>query len=133
METKRKNSKKRQAILDALCATKEHPTAEMLYNQLKPDYPELSLGTVYRNLSILAEDGLVTTVVRVAGQERYDADTSPHAHFVCRECKRVMDMNMPEVVGELSQRLDEDYGFAVESCSLNFTGLCMECRKVQAS
>jgi Fe2+ or Zn2+ uptake regulation protein len=44
-----------------------------------------------------------------------------------------MDMNMPEVVGELSQRLDEDYGFAVESCSLNFTGLCMECRKVQAS
>jgi Fur family peroxide stress response transcriptional regulator len=133
MEVKRKNSKKRQAILEALCATKEHPTAEMLYNQLKPDYPELSLGTVYRNLSILAEDGLVTTVVRVAGQERYDADTSPHAHFVCRECKRVMDMNMPEVIGSLSQKLDEEYGFAVERCSLNLTGLCMECRKAQAN
>ena len=68
MDTRRKNSRKRQAILEALCATREHPTAEMLYQQLKPDYPELSLGTVYRNLGVLAEEGLVASVVRVAGQ-----------------------------------------------------------------
>jgi Fur family peroxide stress response transcriptional regulator len=105
----------------------------MLYTQLKPNYPELSLGTVYRNLNILAEDGLVTTVVRVDGHERYDADVTPHAHFVCRECNRVLDLNMPEVMGEMSQKLDEDYGLAVESCSVNFTGLCVECRKAQAN
>ena len=84
MDVKRKNSRKRAAILEALAAVTEHPTAEMLYNRLKPRYPELSLGTVYRNLSVLAEEGLVVTVARVDGQERYDARTEPHAHFVCR-------------------------------------------------
>ena len=57
METVRKKSRKREAMLAALRATTEHPTAEMLYNTLKPEYPELSLGTVYRNLSVLAEEG----------------------------------------------------------------------------
>ena len=52
MDVKRKNSRKRAAILEALAAVTEHPTAEMLYNRLKPRYPELSLGTVYRNLSV---------------------------------------------------------------------------------
>ena len=53
----RKNSKKRQVILEALAATTAHPTAQELYQQLKPDYPDLSLGTVYRNLSLFAEEG----------------------------------------------------------------------------
>ncbi|MBQ4652385.1 MAG: transcriptional repressor, partial [Oscillospiraceae bacterium] len=68
MEVKRKNSKKRAAILDALASVTEHPTAEMLYNALKNDYPELSLGTVYRNLTVLADEGLVVRVAHVGGQ-----------------------------------------------------------------
>ena len=131
METRRKNSKKRQAILDALCATKEHPTAEMLYHQLKPRFPELSLGTVYRNLGILAEEGQVVSVVRVAGQERYDATTMPHAHFVCRVCRRVMDMPLPEGMEELYSALDRDFGFEAESCAMSVTGVCGDCRKRQ--
>lgn len=129
MDTRRKNSKKRQAILEALCATKEHPTAEMLYNALKPEYPELSLGTVYRNLSVLAEEGLAVSVVRVAGQERYDADTGPHAHFVCRACNRVMDMAMPENMSGLFRELDREHDFMAESCSLSVSGLCGDCRR----
>lgn len=132
MDTRRKNSKKRQAILEALCATREHPTAEMLYQQLKPDYPELSLGTVYRNLGVLAEEGLVASVVRVAGQERYDATTAPHAHFVCRVCRRVMDMALPEGLEELYSALDRDFGFAAESCAVSVTGVCGDCRKRNA-
>ena len=62
MQAVRKNSKKRQALLDALCASHEHPTAEMLYNALKPMIPELSLGTVYRNLGVLVEEGDTETV-----------------------------------------------------------------------
>ena len=81
METVRKKSRKREAMLAALRATTEHPTAEMLYNTLKPEYPELSLGTVYRNLSVLAEEGLVVSVAHVNGQERYDARVEPHTHF----------------------------------------------------
>ena len=79
-------------MLAALRATTEHPTAEMLYNTLKPEYPELSLGTVYRNLSVLAEEGLVVSVAHVNGQERYDARVEPHTHFICRRCARVIDL-----------------------------------------
>lgn len=132
MENKRKNSRKRQAILEALCATKEHPTAEMLYQQLKADYPELSLGTVYRNLGVLAEEGLAVSVCRVAGQERYDADTAPHAHFVCRRCRKVMDMELPKAVAESCRELDREYGFTAEECSLTISGLCSGCRISQA-
>ena len=133
MENKRKNSRKRQAILEALCATKEHPTAEMLYQQLKADYPELSLGTVYRNLGALAEEGLAVSVCRVAGQERYDADTAPHAHFVSRRCRKVMDMELPRAVRDSCRELDREYGFAAEECSLTIRGLCSSCRGLQAS
>jgi len=129
MDTRRKNSKKRQAILAALRATKEHPTADMLYQMLKPDYPELSLGTVYRNLNVLAEEGLVTSVVRVDGQERYDATISPHAHFVCRRCRRVMDIALPAGVEALYGRLEEELGLQAENCSLDIHGLCRNCRE----
>ena len=71
----RKNSKKRQVILEALAATTAHPTAQELYQQLKPDYPDLSLGTVYRNLSLFAEEGDAMSVGVFRGQERFDART----------------------------------------------------------
>lgn len=132
MEIQRKNSKKRQAVLEALCATREHPTAEMLYRQLKPSYPELSLGTVYRNLGVLAEEGLAVSVVRVAGQERYDAATVPHAHFICRVCKRVMDMALPEGLEEVYGSLERDFDFTAERCSLSVTGVCGGCREKPA-
>ena len=128
METRRKNSKKRQAILDALCATKEHPTAEMLYHQLKPRFPELSLGTVYRNLGILAEEGQVVSVVRVAGQERYDAAAAPHAHFICRVCRRVMDMPLPVGVEQAFSTLEQELSLVAESCAVSVTGVCGDCR-----
>lgn len=73
----RKYSKKREAILEALRNTTEHPSAEMLYARLKPEFPDLSLGTVYRNLAMFIRDGDAVSVGTVAGQERYDADTHP--------------------------------------------------------
>ena len=87
----RKNSKKRQVILEALAATTAHPTAQELYQQLKPDYPDLSLGTVYRNLSLFAEEGDAMSVGVFRGQERFDARTEPHAHLHCVQCGRVID------------------------------------------
>ena len=87
----RKNSKKRQVILEALAATTAHPTAQELYQQLKPDYPDLSLGTVYRNLSLFAEEGDAMSVGVFRGQERFDARTNPHAHLHCVQCGRVID------------------------------------------
>lgn len=129
MEVKRKNSKKRSAILDALTSVKEHPTAEMLYNALKPEIPELSLGTVYRNLSVLAQEGLVVRVAHVDGQERYDARIDPHAHFVCRKCNRVIDLDLPDLIGPMCQKISADNGCETENYTLSFSGLCDKCKE----
>ena len=128
MQPVRKNSRKRQALLDALCATHEHPTAEMLYNQLKGEYLELSLGTVYRNLGVLVQEGLVQSVGHINGQERYDAITCSHPHFVCKNCHRVMDLELPDTVSSMFDEIDKGMHCAPEGYSLTINGLCDECR-----
>lgn len=116
-------------MLEALTATNEHPTAEMLYKALKRDYPELSLGTVYRNLAVLREDGLAVSVAHVDGQERYDARTDPHAHFICRRCGRVLDIELPGGIGSLAGELSQGLGCSVESVALSASGVCAECSR----
>ena len=122
----RKYSKKREAILEALKNTKEHPSAEMLYARLKPEYPDLSLGTVYRNLAIFIRDGAAVSVGTVAGQERYDADTRPHAHFICSECGRVLDVCCP-CLSALDREVEKETGGEVIGHSLSFSGVCYDC------
>ncbi len=128
MQPPRKNSKKRQALLDALCASHEHPTAEMLYRQLKGDYPEISLGTVYRNLGVLLEDGLVQSVGKINGQEHYDAITSPHPHFVCRSCHSVIDLKLPDTISSMYDSISRSFDCCPEGYSLTINGLCRSCR-----
>ena len=81
--TKMRNSATRNSIYKYLCGTKEHPSAEMIYNDLKGDLPNLSLGTVYRNLKQLEEIGRVIKVTTVDNHERYDANCEDHVHLVC--------------------------------------------------
>jgi len=128
LQTVRKNSKKRKALLEALCNSHEHPTAEMLYNQLKPEFPELSLGTVYRNLGVLVQEGLVKSVGHVNGQERYDATTYPHPHFVCRNCHGVIDLTLPDTVSGMYEEIGSQFHCAPEEYSLTISGLCAKCR-----
>lgn len=129
MEAKRNNSKKRQAIYDYLCSVTDHPTAETVYAALKPDIPELSLGTVYRNLAVLTEEGQIISVGKVDGQERYDARTEPHAHFVCRGCRSVLDVFLPDVVSALYGEVDTRFGYLTEGHTLTLHGLCARCRE----
>ena len=128
MQPVRKNSKKRQALLDALCQSHEHPTAEMLYNQLKPQIPELSLGTVYRNLGVLVQEGLVISVGHVNGQERYDAVTHSHPHFVCKNCHSVIDLELPDTVSSMYPHIDKNFHCDADSYNLTINGLCAKCR-----
>ena len=122
----RKFSKKRAAILEALRATDEHPSAEMLYARLKTEFPDLSLGTVYRNLAMFVADGDAVSVGTVNGQERYDADTGPHAHFICASCGRVLDVCSPNLTG-LDREVERETGGVVTSRSLSFSGTCARC------
>ncbi len=86
-------SKKREAIYDTIRSTDTHPSADWVYEKLKPAYPDLSLATVYRNVRVLEEKGLIVSVSNVNGKERYDARTEPHTHFVCLGCGKVIDVH----------------------------------------
>ena len=92
MEKRQNYSRKREAILQAVRGTTLHPSAEWVYRELKPVFPDLSLGTVYRNLAQFKADGMIVSVGTVNGQERFDGATQPHSHFVCDKCGCVLDV-----------------------------------------
>jgi len=127
MEASRKTSKKRDAILDLLRSTGEHPTAEWLYSRLKIEYPDLSLGTVYRNLSMFRRDGEVTVAATVDGNERFDWNTEPHAHFICEHCGKVVDVGMQGRQEPVYEAIRQNTGHVVNWHSLNFFGECSDC------
>ena len=129
MERAIRHSKKREAILAALRGTTRHPSAEWLYRQLKPQHPDLSLGTVYRNLAFFQERGLVQSVGVVQGQERFDAIVAPHSHFVCVCCGTVLDLPGIHPEEDLELADSRQYGFVVERRELTFYGRCPECVK----
>ena len=124
-------SRKRQAIYELLLSTDSHPTAEWIYNSLKPKYPDLSLGTVYRNLKLLEGNGVVKSVAVVDGCERYDARMSPHSHFVCKKCARVIDIffteSMPDPIPDMVKRTYIEGVKDVDSYNLIFYGECDKC------
>ncbi len=120
-------SRKRQAIYELLLSTKEHPSAEWIYNSLKSEYPDLSLGTVYRNLKLLEENGTVKSVAVVDGRERYDALMSPHSHFVCSKCGRVIDVFFQNEISNIADNLRIDGVKEINSFSLIYYGICDKC------
>lgn len=122
-------SRKREAIYNAVCGTKVHPTAEWVYETLKPEYPDLSLGTVYRNLKKFCETGKVRSVGVIHGQEHFDGDTSKHSHFVCSTCGRVLDIFETLVSNEALADIEKKYAFQVETQDILFNGVCPECQK----
>ena len=127
MEQTGKQFRKRNAILSYLQSTTDHPSAEMVYAGLKPEIPDLSLGTVYRNLSLFKQQGLVSSVATVKGVERFDGNTSPHVHFLCTECDAVIDLTQVQVPDSLRSIAESCSGGQVEQCQLSFSGLCRDC------
>ena len=126
MECK-KHFRKRDAILTCLRQTTVHPSAEWIYTQLKAEIPDLSMGTVYRNLTLFKEQGRIASLGTVKGVERFDGNTDPHVHFICTECGAVVDLAAISVPEELNRAAATDSGGRVDTCQLTFTGVCMEC------
>lgn len=126
-------SKKRDAVLAVLRSTNTHPTAEWIHQRLKDEYPDFSLGTVYRNLALFKEQGLVVSVANVNGQERYDGVTTCHSHFVCKKCGSVFDVDCIGDSRSLDHRVAGLYNCEVERHTLCFYGTCEKCRRESAS
>ena len=130
MEPTGKHFKKRAAILDYLRSTTSHPSAETVFTDLKQEIPDLSMGTVYRNLTLFRQQGLASVIATVRGVERFDANTEPHVHFICQDCDRVIDLMEMEVPEELKSQASRCCGGRADLCQLSFTGVCGNCIKV---
>ena len=122
-------SRKRQAIYDLMLSTSEHPSAEWIYTKLKPDYPDLSLGTVYRNLKLLEENGAIRSVAVIEGSEHYDAIMTPHPHYICRLCGKVCDLPAKFLLPEQADIKRIRGVGTIEITSLIYYGCCEECTK----
>lgn len=118
-------SRQREEIYQYLLASKEHPSAEMIYQDLRRHMANLSLATVYRNLRVLEEMGQVRRVNTPQSVERYDADCHAHPHFICSVCGRVMDL--PTQLLQAVEGTGELESCQVQWVSLSFGGVCAQC------
>ena len=127
MERTTKHFRKRDAILTCLRSTDSHPSAEWVYQQVKQQHPDISLGTVYRNLAMFKEQGIIASLGTVDGIERFDANTDPHVHFICKECSKVEDLHQLAVPQSLCAEAANQTGGRIDQCDLSFTGTCSAC------
>ncbi len=132
MEGTTKQFKKRNAILECLRGTNRHPSADMVYSMLQAEHPDISMATVYRNLSRFRSQGIIQCVATVRGTERFDANTDPHVHFICSNCDEVIDLHQIQVPQELTASVEKTSGCRPDGCQLTFTGLCEKCLQVKA-
>ena len=100
-----KHSKQREAIMAFLKTRYDHPTADTVYMNIRQEFPNISLGTVYRNLSLLADLGEIQKLTPGQGPDRFDANVQPHYHFICKTCGQVMDMDMENLDLEACYRI----------------------------
>ena len=127
MERTAKHFRKRDAILSCLRSTELHPSADWVYERVKQEIPDISLATVYRNLNLFKEQGLIQSLGTVNGVERFDGNTAPHVHYICTGCGKVVDLPGLSVPEDLNYAAEAESGGRVAACQLTFTGICGKC------
>lgn len=121
-----KYSRQRERILKNLQSRRDHPTADMVYESVQVEEPNISLGTVYRNLSFLAENGQILKISTGIGPDHFDGFTEAHNHFVCRKCGRVLDLDYvadEKIIANASKNFNGE----IEGYDLQFYGTCEDC------
>jgi len=121
-----RNSKQKEAILRVLKETNSHPTAVQVYERVRIQISNISLGTVYRNLRLLQQEGKISELDLASTLSRFDGDVRNHCHFRCERCGRIFDVDEP-VDKESDERLAQKTGFKVSYHRLEFRGLCKDC------
>lgn len=120
-------SKQREAILRVLKSTTSHPTTDWIYEQVRKELPRISLGTVYRNLKLLTQEGSILQLDFAGTPSRFEANTQPHSHFLCEQCGRIFDVAEP-VHKEIDKRVAQETGLNVLNHRLEFSGVCKDCQ-----
>lgn len=126
-----KYSRQRESIKKYLANTTEHPTADVVYSNIRKTYPNISLGTIYRNLNLLVEHGEVIKIATGDGKDRFDANTSSHYHFVCTECSNVSDVFMdPYFIKMVNDTVKAEIDGEVLGHKTHFFGKCPQCQNL---
>ncbi len=118
----------RQIILEELAKVKTHPTASELYDMVRKRLPRIGLGTVYRNLELMADNGLILKIEVGGTQKRFDATTETHYHIRCSDCGKVDDLDIP-VINELVTEAAKSTAYQIMGHHVEFTGICSECQE----
>ncbi len=121
-----KHSKQREAIKSFLMTRRDHPTADIVYSHLREEFPNISLGTVYRNLNLLSEIGEVLRLRVGDGIDHFDATVEPHYHFVCTECGSVIDLNLSSFT-QINEIADASFDGKISGHVTYFYGTCQDC------
>ncbi|HHW54420.1 MAG: transcriptional repressor [bacterium] len=125
---KRRKTRQRALILKILRDTKSHPTADWIYNEVRKEIPDISLGTVYRNLRLLKEMGEIQELQWGSTYSRFDGNPEEHYHFNCEKCGQVLDVDI-DVQRYLEEKVEEKHGWKVTKHRLEFWGLCHDCQE----
>ncbi len=121
-----KHSKQRDSIKEFLESRDDHPTADIIYMNVRKTFPNISLGTVYRNLTLLADIGEINRFNIGDGVDHFDATVTPHCHFICKECGSVSDLDVPDM-DSLDEIAAAHFKGRLEGHSVYFYGKCENC------
>lgn len=121
-----KNSRQRQVIKEFLMTRKDHPTADVVYMNVRKQFPNISLGTVYRNLTLLSDLGEISRLRVGDGVDHFDADTSRHYHFICSKCGQVTDLKMDNI-DSIVDIAGMNFNGEIQGYVTYFYGICGEC------
>lgn len=128
MPKKLRITHQREIILQELCKCTTHPSADELHQLVKKKLPRISLATVYRNLEMLAEAGVIKKIEITGRQKRFDSEMQQHNHVYCVQCHRIDNILLERGTGVL--RPEDDKGYEITGCRIEFTGLCPACQEI---
>lgn len=126
-----KYSRQREAIKDFMMTRKDHPTADVVYENVRKEFPNISLGTVYRNLTLLSDMGELLRLRVGDGIDHFDATTAPHYHFICHKCGKVVDLNIDHI-GSIDDIAGENFTGTIEGHVTYFYGTCEDCSDLKS-
>ncbi len=123
-----KKSRQRDAILECVLSRHDHPTADTIYMEVRKEFPHISLGTVYRNLSLLSKMGKIKKISCEDRTDRFDSVGKPHSHFICDRCGCLLDLPYsPD--SSLCAEMNAAFDGQISECNVVFRGLCSDCMK----
>lgn len=124
-----RETKQRRIVYETVKNTYSHPTADWIFEQVRDTLPKVSLGTVYRNLGVLKDEGLVREIYGNDRRAHYDADITPHAHFMCSACDQIIDVRGVQPIDW--RTLKDLVGCTVAEQNVVFSGLCPHCSQLE--